>query len=129
MLGGVKLAGRSAKLAGAVDQKDEKEVKILDESWTKIPDLEGVKKVWSEFVEKQRVNGKINLVASLSMCEIKLEGKTVIFDIVNELQDEQLNSERADLLYYLRKNLQCVELELTIDKKKIASTPINTPSP
>jgi DNA polymerase-3 subunit gamma/tau len=120
LLGGVKLAGRSAKLAGAVDQKDEKEVKILDESWTKIPDLEGVKKVWSEFVEKQRVNGKINLVASLSMCEIKLEGKTVIFDIVNELQDEQLNSERADLLYYLRKNLQCVELELTIDKKKIA---------
>lgn len=120
LLGGVKLAGRSAKLAGAVDQKDEKEVKILDESWTKIPDLEGVRKVWSEFIETQRVNGKINLVASLSMCEIKLEGKAVIFDIVNDLQDEQLNSERADLLYYLRKNLQCAELELAIDKKKIA---------
>lgn len=119
LLGGVKLAGRSAKLAGAVDKKDAKELKILDPSWTKIPDLEGVKKVWSKFVENQREDGKINLVASLSMCEIKLEGKVVIFDIVNELQDEQLNSERADLLYFLRKNLQCADLELAIDKKKI----------
>lgn len=119
LLGGVKLAGRSAKLAGAVDKKDAKELKILDPSWTKIPDLEGVKKVWSKFVENQREDGKINLVASLSMCEIKLEGKIVIFHIVNDLQDEQLNSERADLLYFLRKNLQCADLELAIDKKKI----------
>ena len=119
LLGGVKLAGRSAKLAGAVEKKDDKELKILDPSWTKTPDLEGVKEVWSKFVENQREDGKINLVASLSMCEIKLEGKVVIFDIVNELQDEQLNSERADLLYFLRKNLQCADLELAIDKKKI----------
>ena len=119
LLGGVKLAGRSAKLAGVVDKKDDKELKILDPSWTKTPDLEEVKNVWFEFVENQREDGKINLVASLSVCEIKLEGKVVIFYIVNELQDEQLNSERADLLYFLRKNLQCMDLELAIDKKKI----------
>ena len=119
LLGGFKLAGRSAKLAGTVDKKDNEAVKILDPAWTKTPDLQGVKKVWSKFVENQRENGKINLVASLSMCEIKLDGMVVTFNIINELQDEQLNSERADLLYFLRKNLQCADLELEIDKKKI----------
>lgn len=121
LLGGVKLAGNSAKLAGTSEVKAGEELKILDPNWTKTPDIEGVKKVWSEFVEKQRIGGKINLVASLSMCELSLNGKVVVFEIVNELQDEQLNSERADLLFYLRKNLECADLELEINKEKIAA--------
>ena len=60
----------------------------------------------------------MSLVSSLTMCEVVLDGKTVRFEVKNALQEEQLNSERAGLLFHLRQGVKCAELELSIQLEK-----------
>ena len=52
------------------------------------------------------------------MCEVVLEDKIVKFKVKNALQEEQLNSERAGLLFHLRQFVKCADLELKIELEK-----------
>ena len=111
---GVNLAGKSAALAKSNESKSSTDEQILDPDWTEKPTHDAVKDAWNLFVEAQRKADRISLVASLTMCEVKLEGNTVRFEVKNALQEEQLNSERAGLLFHLRKHTKCATLELSI---------------
>ena len=52
------------------------------------------------------------------MCEVVLEDKIVKFEVKNALQEEQLNIERAGLLFQLRQFVKCADLELKIELEK-----------
>ena len=52
------------------------------------------------------------------MCEVVLEENVVVFEVKNALQEEQLNSERAGLLFHLRQFVKCADLELKIVLEK-----------
>lgn len=111
---GVNLAGKSADMAKSNESKSSSNEQILDPAWTEKPTDDAVKDAWNLFVEAQRKADRIGLVASLTTCEVKLEGNTVRFEVKNALQEEQLNSERAGLLFHLRKHTKCATLELSI---------------
>jgi hypothetical protein len=49
------------------------------------------------------------------MCELDLKDNVVVFNVLNSLQEEQLNEERADLLFHLRKTVKHALLELSIE--------------
>ncbi|MBM55191.1 MAG: DNA polymerase III subunit gamma/tau [Euryarchaeota archaeon] len=110
---GVALAGKSAKLA-ETNEAEIIEDNIIDPSWNEEPTSEKVKEAWDDFVSIKRKQDRISLVASLTMCEVALDGKVVKFEVKNALQEEQLNSERAGLLFHIRQYVKCADLELEI---------------
>ena len=115
---GVSLAGKSAQFAESNKTTKEAEENTLDPSWNEEPTLEKVKNAWDDYVKVKRKEDRISLVASLTMCEVGLEGKVVNFEVKNALQEEQLNSERAGLLFHIRQFVKCADLELSIKLEK-----------
>ena len=115
---GVSLAGKSAQFAESNKTTKEAEENTLDPSWHEEPTLEKVKNAWDDYVNVKRKEDRISLVASLTMCEVGLEGKVVKFEVKNALQEEQLNSERAGLLFHIRQFVKCADLELSIKLEK-----------
>ena len=115
---GVSLAGKSAQFAESNKTTKEAEENTLDPSWNEEPTLEKVKNAWDDYVKVKRKEDRISLVASLTMCEVGLEGKVVKFEVKNALQEEQLNSERAGLLFHIRQFVKCADLELSIKLEK-----------
>ena len=114
---GVALAGKSAQLA-ETNESQPVEENLMDPSWNVEPTQENVKEAWDDFVNLKRKQDRISLVASLTMCEVVLEGKVVRFEVKNALQEEQLNSERAGLLFHIRQFVKCADLELAIKLEK-----------
>jgi DNA polymerase-3 subunit gamma/tau len=117
---GVSLSGKSAALAETTIEKQEEVENVVDPEWKDEPTQEKVDAAWEVFVDVHRKADRMNLVASLTMCDVVLEGNVVKFEVKNVLQEEQINSERADLLYYLRKSTKCGELELSIEIENVA---------
>ena len=115
---GVALAGKSATLAESNEGQSVGEENIVDPSWTEDPTQEKVQNAWNAFVDIKRKQDRVSLVSSLTMCEVVLDGKTVRFEVKNALQEEQLNSERAGLLFHLRQGVKCAKLELSIQLEK-----------
>ena len=72
---------KSAALAKSNESKSSTDEQILDPDWTEKPTHDAVKDAWNLFVEAQRKADRISLVASLTMCEVKLEGNTVRFEV------------------------------------------------
>ncbi len=115
---GVSLAGKSAQFAESNKTTNATEENTLDPFWNEEPTLEKVKNAWDDYVNVKRKEDRISLVASLTMCEVGLEGKVVKFEVKNALQEEQLNSERAGLLFHIRQFVKCADLELSIKLEK-----------
>lgn len=74
---------------------------------------------WESFAEKKKLEGKNSLHATLMYKEPKLDGNTIQFVIVNEVQEKVLREERVDLLNELRKTLEAPRLELTLEKEEV----------
>lgn len=115
---GVALAGKSAEIADSSENKKTVEENTICPTWTEEPTTEKVREAWDDFVNNKRKQDRISLVASITMCEVILEEKTVKFEVKNALQEEQLNSERAGLLFHLRQFVKCADLELKIELEK-----------
>lgn len=115
---GVALAGKSAALAEPNDGQVVGEENIVDQSWTEEPTQEKVQEAWNSFIDIKRKQDRVSLVSSLTMCDVVLTGKSVRFEVKNALQEEQLNSERASLLFHLRQVVKCADLELSIKLEK-----------
>ena len=115
---GVALAGKSAEIADSSATKSTVEEDTICPTWTEEPTTEKVREAWDDFVNNKRKEDRISLVASLTMCEVVLEDKIVKFEVKNALQEEQLNSERAGLLFHLRQFVKCADLELKIELEK-----------
>ena len=112
--GGVKLAGKSKTLSETVNSDANNKENEVDESWKEEVTIEKIQAAWDLFVEVQKKDQRVSLVSTLTMCELKLKGNVVIFNVINELQEVQLNDERTDLLFHLRKNVKNALIELSI---------------
>ena len=115
---GVALAGKSAEIADSSETKSTVEENTICPTWAEEPTTEKVSEAWADFLNNKRKEDRISLVASLTMCEVVLEDKIVKFEVKNALQEEQLNIERAGLLFHLRKFVKCADLELKIELEK-----------
>ena len=112
--GAVKLAGKSKSLSETVDSESKNKENEVDESWKEEVTLEKVKAAWNLFVEGHKEAKRVSLVSTLTMCEIELKGNLVTFHVLNALQEVQLNDERTDLLFHLRKTVKNTSIELSI---------------
>jgi len=112
--GGVKLAGKSKTLSETVNSDAKNSKNEVDESWNEEVTMEKIQAAWDLFVEVQKKAQRVSLVSTLTMCELELKGNVVIFNVLNALQEVQLNDERTDLLFHLRKNVKNALIELSI---------------
>ena len=112
--GGVKLAGKSKTLSETVNSDAVNAKNEVDESWKEEVTIEKIQAAWDLFVEVQKKAQRVSLVSTLTMCELELKGNLVIFNVLNALQEVQLNDERTDLLFHLRKNVKNAFIELSI---------------
>ena len=97
-----------------LDADEYLEKKLILEIRNRLPEMDS--EIYG--VNLKRKQDRISLVASLTMCEVVLEGKVVRFEVKNALQEEQLNSERAGLLFHIRQFVKCADLELAIKLEK-----------
>ena len=112
--GGVKLAGKSKTLSETVNSEAVNAKNEVDESWKEEVTIEKIQAAWDLFVEVHKKAQRVSLVSTLTMCELELKGNVVIFNVLNALQEVQLNDERTDLLFHLRKNVKNALIELSI---------------
>ena len=120
----VKLAGKSAVLAEAVDSSKISDEKEVDPNWKGVPTQEKVTSAWNEFIEIQNNLNRSSLVAALKMCEAVLDGLVVTFTVKNHLHEAQLNGDRAEILYFFRESLKCAVLELSVSiEEKVDDSP------
>jgi DNA polymerase-3 subunit gamma/tau len=76
-------------------------------------------KAWNAFAKAKKSEGKNSLHATLMYKEPRLDGNTIHFVIVNEVQERALREERVDLLNELRSTLRAPGLELTLEKEEV----------
>ena len=112
--GGVKLAGKSKTLSETVNSDAKNEENEVDESWKEEVTIEKIQVAWDQYVDVHRKAKRVSLVSTLTMCELELKGNVVAFNVLNALQEVQLNDERTDLLFHLRKNVKNALIELSI---------------
>ncbi len=115
---GVALAGKSAALADSQNTVEVEDVNFVDPEWNEEPTQEKVQNSWVEYVELKKKENRISFVSSLSKCKAVLDGKIVKFNVKNALQEEQLNSEKAGILFHLRQGVKCADLELSVSLEK-----------
>jgi len=112
--GGVKLAGKSRSLSETVNSEFDHKENEVDESWKEVVTIEKIKAAFLLFIDIHKQAKRVSLVSTLTMCELELKGNVVIFNVLNALQEVQLNDERTDLLFHLRKNVKNSFIELSI---------------
>jgi hypothetical protein len=112
--GGVKLAGKSKSLSETVNTDLDNKEHEVDESWKEEVTIEKIKAAWDLFIDIHKKAKRVSLVSTLTLCELELKGNVVIFNVLNALQEVQLNDERTDLLFHLRKNVKNSLIELSI---------------
>ena len=115
---GVALAGQSAALADSQNIVEVEDINFVDPAWNEEPTQEKVQNSWVEYVELKKKENRISFVASLTKCKAVLDGKIVKFNVKNALQEEQLNSEKAGILFHLRQGVKCADLELSVSLEK-----------
>jgi len=112
--GGVKLAGKSKSLSETGKSDIINKENEVDESWKEEVTIEKIKAAWDLFIDIHKKSKRVSLVSTLTMCKLELKGNVVIFNVLNALQEVQLNDERTDLLFHLRKNVKNSLIELSI---------------
>jgi len=112
--GGVKLAGKSKSLSETANSDIDNKENEVDESWKEEVTIEKIKAAWDLFIDIHKKAKRVSLVSTLTMCELELKGNVVIFNVLNALQEVQLNDERTDLLFHLRKIVKNSLIELSI---------------
>lgn len=112
--GGVKLAGKSKSFSETGKSDIINKENEVDESWKEEVTIEKIKAAWDLFIDIHKKSKRVSLVSTLTMCKLELKGNVVIFNVLNALQEVQLNDERTDLLFHLRKNVKNSLIELSI---------------
>jgi DNA polymerase-3 subunit gamma/tau len=81
-------------------------------------------KVWRDYAQKQKRNGRDSLHATLMANEPLASGPGKIsFDIVNTVQENYMRDEKPELLGHLRRALGDPGLDLQVNKTEIAVKP------
>jgi DNA polymerase-3 subunit gamma/tau len=85
-----------------------------DEKETNTPPLE-LHTAWNNFVEELKKKNKFNLSVTLKSGKLEKEDDTTItFHVLNQVQEDEINTVKTDLLSYLRSSLKIPTLKLKI---------------
>lgn len=87
-----------------------------------------LRKVWMEYAQQCKRNGRNSLHATLSAREPQVAGTgRISFAIVNDVQENYLRNEKPELLGFLRRQLGDPALELEVVKEEVVVKPRYTP--
>ncbi len=75
--------------------------------------------VWNKYVDVLKHTGKVSFANTLELSDPKLNGETVTLEIENTVQEVALATERADLLGYIRKELNNYHIALKYNKVEV----------
>lgn len=75
--------------------------------------------VWNKYVDILKNTGKASFANTLEVSDPKLIGETVTLEIENTVQEAALATERADLLGYIRKELNNYHIALNYNKVEV----------
>lgn len=76
--------------------------------------FEDLKQHWSAFIQRLTKEGKINLYTTLNNGVLSLDGHKVIIKVDNQLQLENINSIKEDLMQYIRASLNNYQIFLEV---------------
>ncbi len=76
--------------------------------------FEDLQKHWSAFIQRLTREGKINLYTTLNNGVLSLEETKVVIKVDNQLQLENINSIKEDLMQYIRANLNNYQIFLEV---------------
>lgn len=110
-IGGMK---STLKLSDIGAKKEVKEDKSEQEDRTEADEFnfETLHKHWKSFIEKINKEGKINLYTTLNNGVLELDGYKVIIKVDNQLQVENINNVKEDLMQYIRAKLNNYQIFL-----------------
>lgn len=102
------------KLSDIGAKKDAKEDKSEEETRTEADEFnfETLQKHWKSFIDKISKEGKINLYTTLNNGVLELDGYKVVIKVDNQLQVENINSVKEDLMQYIRAKLNNYQIFL-----------------
>lgn len=100
-----------------------KENTIVSASTTETKDLQSV---WNDFTEVLKKKNKINLSSTLaSRKPMQEDDSTISFGVSNEVQEDEINSIKTDLLSFLRSGMKnsSLQLKIIVDKNETERKP------
>lgn len=91
---------------------------------TKEVNLSLLRKVWNDYAQQCKRNGRNSLHATLAAREPQVAGPgRISFAIVNDVQENYLRQEKPELLGYLRRQLGDPALDLAVIKETVVMKP------
>lgn len=81
---------------------------------------------WNSFAESLKQKKKINLASTLTARKPEKEdGSTIVFNVLNQVQEDEINAVKTDLLTFLREELKIssISLKIVVDKSDIERKP------
>lgn len=108
---------RSGNALKTVTESEIESVEVLDGPVEQVSP-EALHEAWKKFAEEHVAEGPRSLYTTL-LAEIpEIEANNIRFKIVNSIQEKDLSEVKAELLDYLRKQLNNVALTLTVELLK-----------
>ena len=87
---------------------------ILSEN-KKTNEKKDLETAWKEFAEALQIKNKMNLSSTLLANKPNMENdSTILFNVLNQVQEDEINAIKTDLLAYLRSELKIIPLQLKI---------------
>ncbi len=80
---------------------------------------ESFEKVWKQYIGILKETGKSSFASTLEVSDPKLNGETILLEIENSVQEASLNAEKADLMDFLRKELNNFHISLAYNKVEL----------
>lgn len=105
---------RSTLRLSDIGKQKEEEVVEEERSEADSFSFEDLQHHWSAFIQRLTKEGKINLYTTLNNGVLHLEGTKVIIKVDNQLQLENINSIKEDLMQYIRVNLNNYQIFLEV---------------
>ncbi len=120
-LGSLKLQSLENLSKSVEEEEEEKRKTLAAESQTEkiIIDNDKLNLAWKKYLQQLQEEDKISLYASFSQSKIGVKDESIAeIKVYNQLQADQLDSERTNLVEYLATEMQLpkVELIVTVDK-------------
>lgn len=75
----------------------------------------GLQESWKQFADFLKTKNKINLATTLTSHEPEMEtDETILFRVMNQVQEDDINAIRTDLLVFVREKMKKPDLQLKI---------------
>lgn len=96
-------------------------------SGKKVDDMEvSLEEAWASFADALKQKNKINLASTLTARKPEKENEsTIIFNVTNQVQADEINALKTDLIAYLKNKLKAstLQLKINVDKTDVERKP------